>query len=120
VIARNRGLQALSRTSARKSSDRIEMSGLWSPAAFMMSTISVETTARLTWPPRLSAALLIGTEETSNYANVDAAFRPIADKAEAPEAEQHQGPRGWFGNRLDHATEGKDAKPIDRQINVGS
>ena len=38
----------VSRTSARNSSDRIEMSGLWSPAAFMMSTISVETTARLT------------------------------------------------------------------------
>ena len=63
--------------------------------------------------------LLIGTEETSNYASVDAAFRPIADKAEAREAEQHQGPRGWFGNRLDHTTDDKGAKPIDRQINVG-
>jgi hypothetical protein len=31
-----------------ESSDRIEMSGLSSPAAFIMSTISVETTARLT------------------------------------------------------------------------
>ena len=70
--------------------------------------------------PRTTAALLIRTKETSNYANVDAAFRPIADKAEPHEAEQHQGPRGWFGDRLDHATDDKGAKPIDRQINVGS
>ena len=41
---------------------------------------------------RTTAALLIRTEETSNYANVDAAFRPIADKAEAREAEQHHCP----------------------------
>ena len=70
--------------------------------------------------PRTTAALLIRTKETSNYANVDAAFRPIADKAEPHEAEQHQGPGGWFGDRLDHATDDKGAKPIDRQINVGS
>ena len=45
----------------------------------------------------------------------------IARIAEPREAEQHQGPRGWFGNPLDHATEDNgDAKPIDRQINVGS
>jgi hypothetical protein len=69
---------------------------------------------------RTTAALLIRTEETSNYANVDAAFRPIDHKAEPREAEQHQGPRGWFGDRLDHATDDKGAKPIDRQINVGS
>ena len=43
-----RFFSSVSRTSARNSSDRIEMSGLSSPAAFMMSTISVETTARLT------------------------------------------------------------------------
>src|SRR5690606_36004525 len=35
-------------TSARNSSERMEMSGLFSPAACRMSTISVETTARLT------------------------------------------------------------------------
>jgi hypothetical protein len=69
---------------------------------------------------RTTAALLIGTEETSNYASVNAALRPIADEAEAREAEQHQGPRGWFGNRLDNATDDKGAKPIDRQINVVS
>ena len=44
----------------------------------------------------------------------------IASEADAREAEQHQGPRGWFGNRLDHATDDKGAKPIDRQINVRS
>ena len=41
---------------------------------------------------RTTAVLLIRTEETSNYANVDAAIRPIADKAEAGKPEQHHRP----------------------------
>jgi len=61
--------------------------------------------------------LLIRTEETSNYANVDAAIRPIADKAEAREAEQHHCPSGWFGDRT---AEGEGTIAFDRQIDVGS
>jgi hypothetical protein len=47
---------------------------------------------------RTTAVLLIRTEETSNCANVDAAIRPIADKAEAGEAEQHHRPCRRLGN----------------------
>jgi hypothetical protein len=50
----------------------------------------------------------------------DALGSTIAREGQAGEAEQHHRPRGGFGNRLDHATDDKGAKPIDRQINVGS